>query len=180
MEPLHLQLLNELERLERRLLAWGIVEISFTKEEVVSLAEKLFPTTDAECLVRTLVDQRLLFERRQRGADELIYRSRSAETVRLLSYLKQWMRGKDWRTAPNLVADFRFDASPRQFPRRDLSIDDLLTAVSAQVPVATEVAERIRALAGEYRLSRFQIDSTGSIIRGCGTTKYCCRMILRR
>ena len=171
MEPLHLQLLNELERLERRLLAWGIVEIFFTEEEVVRLAEKLFPAADAEVLVRTLVDQRLLFERRQRDQDGLFFRSRSAETVRLLSYLKQWMRGKDWRTAPNLVADFRFDASPRQFPRRDLSIDDLLTAVSAQVPVATEVAERIRALAGEYRLSRFQIDSTGSIIRGCGSTK---------
>ena len=169
MEKIHLQLLNELERLERKLLSWGIVEICFTDEEVTCVSRQIAPNAEPSELLQLLLDQRLLFKRRR--DKQPVYRTRSAETVRLLSYLKQWMPGRDWRIAPNLVADFRFTASARHFPRRDRTIENLLDELSAKVTVAPGVNTRLRALVGERILSQFQVDSTISIIRGCGSKK---------
>jgi len=169
MEEMQLQLLNELERLERKLLSWGIVEICFTDEEVTRVSRQIAPNAEPSDLLKLLLDQRLVFKRRR--DNQPVYRTRSAETVRLLCYLKQWMPGRDWRIAPNLVADFRFTASARHFPRRDRTIDNLLDELSAKVTVAPGVNTRLRELVDQRVLSQFQVDSTISIIRGCGSRK---------
>ena len=51
-------------------------------------------------------------------SDGHVYRTRMAETVRLLARLRQLGPGRSWRAAPPLVADYRFSVRPRAYPER--------------------------------------------------------------
>jgi hypothetical protein len=158
------RLLDAVERRELRLLSWGVVDGAFTECEVQEIYNAL------NGVERTLNDSKLeLLASRMlipvRGNGENVYRSRSAETVRLASRLKQWLHGKPWSAAPNLVADFRFSSRERVFPRRDQSIDVLINSVPDGPNAAwlASVEQRLRTMVGQRHLSQFQVDATVQI-----------------
>lgn len=110
-----LKLLDAVETIEMRSLAWGYAEGSLGQAELMTLGP---PSA-----VDELTDARLLIEFTDRGGSR--FRSRFAEMVRLLFRLRQLFPGKPWIGAPRLVSDFRVDRRPRLYPRRDLAPDEI-------------------------------------------------------
>ncbi|MGN7099680.1 protein DpdJ [Brevundimonas diminuta] len=125
-------LLDAIEDLERRSLAVGDVDGSADFDTLTVIAEPFFGD-DAEDAVETLVEAALLHRvSTARGAER--FRSRFAETMRLLVRTRQMFPGEAWRGAPPLVADFRVDLRRRRYPdrnRRSVEILDQLTGLSA-------------------------------------------------
>src|SRR6478672_8572767 len=112
-------LLSRLEDLELPLLAWGVVDGFLSEDDVTTaideqrIAEFATGSTEvpaAEEYLEVLVDRGLLF--RQPTGDPR-YRTRFAETLRLLRLLRQLWPPKDtnadswWRAYAPLVADYR-------------------------------------------------------------------------
>lgn len=157
-------LLAAVELRELRSLQWGFVEGALREDDVDGLARLALSghqtTGDAEDLVEELLARRLLFEVGSSGRAPL-YRSRFAETVRLLVHLRQLFDGRPWAAAPRLVSDFRVDASPRRFPRRDLEPEDLLSELKERGALTEERERLIRLMVSDgdriLRLSGFQV-----------------------
>jgi hypothetical protein len=119
--------LSRIELREAELLAWGIVDSALTEGELDGLlAQDLPPGTRVEDLKHELLD-RLLVVRTPSGA----YRTRMAETVRLLSKLRQLFPQQRWWEGTPLVLDYRFLHRPRRRPRRDRARGDALAALSS-------------------------------------------------
>jgi DEAD/DEAH box helicase len=116
------QLLAAIELRELKPLQWGFVDGSLREAEVDQIAlqviERLELGISPEDLVEDLVTRRLLIELGGGAGAASRYRSRFAETVRLLVRLRQLFPGRPWASAPRLVSDYRVDASPRRFPAR--------------------------------------------------------------
>src|SRR5579871_3579421 len=93
-------LLDAVERLEMRSLSWGYVDGSLARSKVVDLASLFVKDNEADEIIETLIEKRLLLEWKNR------LRSRFAETVRLSTRLRQMFSAPQWRTAPNLVGDY--------------------------------------------------------------------------
>lgn len=111
-----LLLLDRIEALEMRSLAWGFTAGSVTESEVLALLDDQVQAEDA---LEELIEARLVMEQASVGSG-CRYRSRFAEAVRLLAANRQLFPNKPWQAAPQLVADFRVDRRRRRFPRRDL------------------------------------------------------------
>jgi hypothetical protein len=89
------------------------------------------------------------------------FRSRMAETMRLLAMLRQSFANRHWWEGPPLVLDQRFLHRPRSRPRRNLLAEDFLSRLAATVtPAAYRVAERLVP----PELSGFQERATGEIL----------------
>ncbi len=110
-------LLDYIEAIEFRSLSWGFADGSLSMHEVMGLAQKTASDAPGE-LIEELVAARLIFEW-DNAAGETRYRSRFAETMRLLSRLRQLFPDRPWFGAPRLVSDFRVDIRRRRYPRRD-------------------------------------------------------------
>ena len=108
-------LLDAVERLEMRSLSWGYVDGSLARSKVVDLASLFAKDNEADEIIETLIEKRLLLEWKNR------LRSRFAETVRLSTRLRQMFSAPQWRTAPNLVGDYRVDRRGRLFPIRNVN-----------------------------------------------------------
>ena len=110
------QLIASIERQELRSLVWGHVDGTISEAEVLALATPIALDPNPQALVDLAVQRALLIEV---GWDRagLQYRSRFAETTRLLARLRQISPWNSWDTAPQLVADYRIDAPTRQFPQ---------------------------------------------------------------
>jgi hypothetical protein len=132
------ELLTRLESREAALIEWGFYEVSHSADEIVDLfvsdpelgsafqdlaggAEALFVDNLAEAHLLHRVGE----EHPQR------YRSRFAESVRLLARLRQRFRADDWPHAPELVSQVRLHLSSRKFPRRNQAFDEVWTSVSS-------------------------------------------------
>ncbi len=165
MDKLVSKFLSILERREEPLLAWCIVDGGFSYDELYEHASAFISTTEAmvspEQLLSEMQARKLLFEFPCGGRS--IYRTRMAETVRLLSTLRQWFPNSDWRTAPNLVADYRLALSPRQYPDRNILKKDFLERLAATVPVSTNAITALDALIGVPTLSDFQLAAAGRL-----------------
>lgn len=163
-----LSLLNTLETLEQRLLTWGVIDGGFTYEEVRNLAEQALDAADGgdpDDLIDRMQRMGLLMDFYQ--GDHYLYRTRMAETVRLLATLRQWFPGKDWRLAPTLVADFRFQARPRLYPKRHLAPERLLTDLGdLPTPVQREAIEALCNAPdrGPLLLANFQAEATHAML----------------
>ena len=107
-----LQLLDAVETIEMRSLAWGYAEGSLSQGEIMSLGSPL--------ALDELRDAELLIEL-SNGNGLRRYRSRFAEMMRLLFRSRQLFPGRPWIGAPRLVSDFRVDRRPRRYPKRDNS-----------------------------------------------------------
>jgi hypothetical protein len=131
------ELLTKLERREAALMEWGFFDVVHTSDELIELfandsewgaafqeiaegSEELFVDNLAECQLLYRVDDG--YPRR--------YRSRFAESLRLLARLRQRFRTDDWTHAPELVSQVRLHLAPRRFPVRNQAVDQVWQAIS--------------------------------------------------
>src|SRR4051812_23731115 len=107
----HDELLSRLEQAELALLSWGRVDGALTESEVHDVATVVGgdPNT-AATLVDDLLAWHLLLDVGQRDP---LYRTRFAESVRLIARNRQLLPRRAWSAAPELVNDFRVIAQPR-------------------------------------------------------------------
>jgi len=118
--------LSRIEYLESELLSWGIVDGFFSATEIEDLIYQVI-TDDHLNVSPSEVQDSLLEKKLLMKFPGDVYRSRMAETVRLLSTLRQWREfHPDWRVSPALVSDFRFITKPRRYPARDISLEDVI------------------------------------------------------
>ena len=161
-----LEFLGELETKEERLLAWGLTETEISPEEVQDYAQDFVASRadllTPEELIGALLDRKLLF-RFARG-QRFYYRTRCAETVRLLATLRQWFRGKDWRTAPTLVADYRLSLRRRAYPKRLIPASAFLSRLESDVKISQLEKDAIQALLGNRNFAEFQYRSTRRLL----------------
>lgn len=146
----HDELLNRLEDLELLSLRWGDVSASVSRDTLLAMAEPLFPG-EAEDAVEVLRAAGLLHTYNPPGGGER-YRSRFAETVRLLARLRQTFPGEAWQGAPPLVADFRLDLRKRRYPSRDLEA----AALAAELGPLTALQRQVWDALAPPRLAAFQ------------------------
>jgi hypothetical protein len=152
--------LSAIERAEQPLLSWGVVDGSMTEDEAIELLERAFPGEEGEELLEAMEFARLI-----RLLPDGRVRSRSAETVRLATTLRQWFHKKPWTSAPNLVSDYRFLSTPRGVPDRSAtSIDDLVRQAGEIAGFGTDHERAMRAVLGGRSVSNFQARSTLRIL----------------
>src|SRR4051812_5771674 len=95
------ELLSRLEQAELALLSWGRVDGALTAVEVHDIAGVVAGDSDAATtLIDDLVAWHLLLDVGQR---DLLYRTRFAESVRLMARNRQLLHSRSWRAAPGLV-----------------------------------------------------------------------------
>jgi hypothetical protein len=173
-----LEFLGSLERAEAGLLTWGLVDGFFSEGEIEQRAED-FLTGLSSCgvegghtsgweLIEALLDDHLLWKL----PNSERYRTRMAESVRLFARLRQIFpdaRNVAWRTAPNLVADYRLLLRPRTYPRRSVSTSEALNIISTNVELSDVEDSVIRAFlhggsSKELTLSGFQVRAANRVL----------------
>jgi hypothetical protein len=177
MLELALDFLTAIENREARLLAWDYVEGGFTLDELTQLGDEFALDHDrsgaatGDDLVAELRRRALLLDVDDGAA--VRYRSRMAETLRLLARLRQLFprhRGAGWSQARTLVADYRFLLRPRVYPHRNIAVEQLMAELEARALMTDEGREAIARLTGgrvqPLELARFQIDGTVEILAG--------------
>ena len=180
-----LEFLGQLERSETGVLSWGLIDGFFSETEIEQLADEYLASLASKGiesahesgwnLIEALLDQKLLW----RVPDTQRYRTRMAEAVRLFARLRQIFpdpKNAAWRTAPNLVADYRLFVRPRLYPQRDLAPTTLLQDLRQQTHVSVLQESVINALvqggaAIERPLARFQARATERILRAVGSDR---------
>ncbi|MCZ8323140.1 MAG: protein DpdJ [Novosphingobium sp.] len=147
-----LHILDAVETIEMRSLAWGYSEGSLSEAELMSLG--------SVSAIDELIDARLILELPDsRGTPR--YRSRFAELVRLLVRLRQIFPGKPWVGAPRLVSDFRIDRRPRRYPKRDRTPEDIANKHTDSISATPRKREVWQALTDEISgLASFQERAT--------------------
>lgn len=113
--------LTSVELREAELLSWGAVGAEWRHSELVDV---LRIHGDAQALLDELLEIAAIVRTASGG-----YRSRSAETVRLLATLRQAFRSEAVLSGRPLVLDYRFLQRPRRRPRRDISGSSLANEV---------------------------------------------------
>jgi hypothetical protein len=177
-----LLVLDELEDREARLLSWGVAEVTLSRSEVVEAIGKVDPDSSPDAVLERLLSHHLLV-----SVPPNLFRTRTAETVRLASGLRQWFGSGDyghvkdggphpdhpgqnlpdlaelgkWQDCKRLVSDFRFQAVPRSRPARNRNRAEVLASLH---PHASQAA--ISALEGilPETISRFQEDSLRTLL----------------
>ncbi|HET8658047.1 MAG TPA: protein DpdJ [Micromonosporaceae bacterium] len=158
--------LNAIENRELPLLAWGVVDRHLSDAEMRQAVQHGLDEAAAPyevgAVVDTLVDSALVIE-----VGEGRWRSRFAETLRLLARSRQLFTlgtGDWWLRGRRLVADYRVLAQPRRYPKRDVSLAELLDRVR-EVHHLTDVGRDVlTAQVGADLLARFQVDATTAVL----------------
>jgi hypothetical protein len=166
------ELLELLEAREDPLLSWGIVDGGLTEDELISVVEswamKSAVFDDVWDLIESLQERGLVF--RDNSVDPPLWRTRNAESLRLLSRLRQVFpsRGDDgeaWRRGAPLVADFRYLRRPRAYPRRDQSWQSAVEDMVFVDDVQRQAIELMTTTdSGTLSLSGFQARATRHIL----------------
>lgn len=174
--------LDCVEQRESKLLVWGIVDALFKHSELSDIINPLIESAletgydeffEPNEVISALLELKWLVVI-DCASGEVGYRSRMAETVRLMQRLRQLFpkharNQNGWQEAPTLVADFRFQRLRRQYPRRDVSRDAVLERIRA-ITDNQSVLTGVRALLGPSEknllLSEFQVRATERILRG--------------
>jgi hypothetical protein len=161
-EHVRSEVLSRLEQAELRSLSWGRVDVSLTEEEVLDLIEQV--TQDragAHEVLDDLLDLRLV---RDLNTAEATYRTRFAETVRMVARVRQWFPGKPWRRAPQLVNDLRVHAGSRSYPRRHIDADEVIRRVNAVDALSSAEEQAVQSMlatrgGGTLDLADFQVEA---------------------
>jgi hypothetical protein len=170
------ELLTSLERAEVRLMEWGFIDVSHTGDEIVDLFashptlgtvfRELAGPSEETLWVDDLVSAGLLF--RVSFGPPSTYRSRFAESARLLVKLRQRFREDDWSTAPELVSDARFYLGPRRFPVRNIDLAETWLTLSPftwRPELQHDVLEALCGGPGDgIRLAGFQLRASQRIL----------------
>lgn len=119
-----LDLLTAIELREAELLSWGAVDAHWTEHELLELLKEHNGPPDA---LSQLLASALLVRTPDGGG----YRSRSAETIRLLATLRQSFPGRRVTEGNALVLDYRFLHRPRRRPSRNLPGSRLVDEIGA-------------------------------------------------
>ena len=172
--------LDGIEQREARLLAWGLVDGFLTSSELADIIDPMLDdpvfaagltfVSVAE-VVAALKDRALLLEVGQYPGER--FRSRMAEAVRLFFRLRQLFPQHQgltaWQSAPTLVADFRFIWRRRRYPKRSISAQEGLEAISksTQDAIAKQaMAALISSYGHHFKLAGFQTDAAARILSG--------------
>lgn len=175
-----LETLSAIERAEARLLVWGLVDGALTDDELLQLIQNDLvrqvgvgneeaAALDPEDVLDELL-RRVLVVRAPEQPGR--YRSRMAETVRLLARLRQLFPKHahgGWLTAPRLVADFRMALRPRRYPTRDIDPGDAVEILRSRLGnLAPDLERCLRATLADrgtgFALSSFQVDAAEAIL----------------
>lgn len=179
-EQLLLKVLDQIEQGEARLLTWGIVDGALEQHEVGALIEPLLDEAldngvdaflDPKDVIEVML-KRCWLAQVEREDGSIAYRSRMAETVRLLQRLRQLFPKhagpSAWQQAPTLVADFRFLRRRREYPRRDLAAQyalQELREVTSNEAVLTAAQALLLPVGKPLTLSGFQLRAAQRILR---------------
>ena len=177
--------LDRLERLEVRVLVWGLVDSALSASEVEAalrdvLNERQDIAAEPNCTIDTeaalqkrLLELGHLFAVPGRPATPPRFRTRMAEGVRLFARLRQMFprqhEGADWVSAATLVADYRLLWRPRKYPARNLTTAASMEIIGARVSdprVLTAVATWFDGGSPHWKFARFQIDAAARILEG--------------
>lgn len=172
--------LDRIEEREARLLTWGIVDGAFSQTELFGIIDPLIEDAlgrrmedflNANDVLEELLRRKWITEV-PHGGGSTGYRSRMAETVRLLQRLRQLFPkhagASGWQRAPSLVADFRFLRRRRRYPARDIPAEQALAEIAevAGSPALLTAAGALLAPGGRaVRLSGFQVRAAQRILR---------------
>ena len=160
-EQVRSEVLSRLEQAELRSLSWGRVDVALTEEEVLDLIEQV--TQDRAGAHEVLDDLLDLLLVRDLNTAEATYRTRFAETVRMVARARQWFPGKPWRRAPQLVNDLRVHAGPRSYPRRHIGADEVIRRVNAVDALSPGEEQAVRSMltvpGGTLDLADFQVEA---------------------
>lgn len=157
--------LNELEEQEAKYLSWGYVEGSFTDEELDQRVADFIEKNEVEDITSDELKNEL-YEARMisplPGREGEVWRTRMAETVRLLFRLRQWFPWKKWDISPTLVSDFRFNQRTREYPERYIDASTLLQELSDKIePYELDSLRSFMDVkGGSFLLSEFQRNAT--------------------
>ena len=183
MTDFDLEYLDHLEAVELAPLSWGLVDSGFSDDELLDLideiAERLDDSRSAEDIREALRARGLIS--RLRSQTGWVWRSRMAESVRLMVRLRQLFPAsssrpgspsgvggvESWRTAPTLVSDYRFIARPRRFPDRSLDSEQYREVALAGIedPVLESALEALsHPEAGAPTFSAFQARAAATIL----------------
>jgi hypothetical protein len=107
------------------------------------------------------------------------YRTRLAETVRLLVQLRQLFGPQDliqpparwWDRGRPLVADYRLHTAPRRYPRRDIPAADALEELRHTPGWEQLHGDIAAAQIGERSLASFQLDASKAILESLHGTQ---------
>jgi hypothetical protein len=175
------QILDLIEQRESRLLTWGIVDGFFSHGELHGLIDQALESAleqgfedflAADEVLTVLLDRKWITNvELNDGASG--YRSRMAETVRLLQRLRQLFPkhagAAGWQHAPTLVADFRFLRRRREYPRREITADSAinqLREVTSSAAMLSAAKALLSSSGRKFMLSGFQLRAAQRIIRG--------------
>lgn len=118
---------------------------------------------EPQTLLDDLLDWHLLLDL---GGVPARYRTRFAESVRLIARVRQLLPGRDWRRSPELVNDFRVLARPRMFPKRTIDLAALKRQLEDDHQLHPTEGSALAAMLGgstRVRLSSFQVEATRRI-----------------
>lgn len=153
--------LSALELQELKLLSWGAHHGRFSEDELRDCVADHARGDSADDLIDALFEHGLLFAVPGGG-----YRTRMAETVRVLATLRQVFATRPWWQSPELVLDYRILHRPRRQPIRDHDQDELVATASVYSDQATRALKTICP----DSLSGFQMRSSEAIQSGLQRT----------
>ena len=179
--------LDSIEQEETRLLVWGFADGSFDRDELLALIDNQIDAalSAGDEVLRNSTTALADLQRYgliipvDNGTAPVTYRSRMAETARLLLRLRQLFpkhtrTPTDWLTAPTLVADFRFQRRRRQYPRRDVSTAIALQRVQRAFDdplLLTAVRALLKHGQLDFKLSDFQVRAAERILESIRAEK---------
>ena len=124
-----MNVLDILEAVDSRVLAWGNTNYSFTRDDYVS--ELMGICTDPDEEFELAIRKGYVVNLEHRNMPNR-FRTRMGEAVILFTELRQLLPSRSIQSSPGLVSDFRFVRSPREVPRRDIDINDFFERSSAK------------------------------------------------
>jgi hypothetical protein len=164
-----INVLDAIERVELQALRWGFADGALSEDEALAIAAEACVDGDPDAALDSLLRRRVLLEVSGPG-DEIRFRSRFAETIRLLSRMRQLFPGRPWTAAPRLVSDFRLDIRRRRYPRWDRAAAEVFARVAGAHPTPLRTA-LWSALTGEgLALADFQEEAAERLLRARGNT----------
>ncbi len=176
------EVLTQFERQESGPLNWGIVGGYLNADQEIydilanaatpklgrlwtELQRQGFQATD---ILKSLLERKLLFESKK----GLGYRTRYAETVRLLYLLKQRFSNADWMSAPSLISHIKSQVSYRRYPRRTIPWDDVKKSLAQSAKLKSFI-EPLKILLdnGHIRMAAFQRDALLHLLESSGSSR---------
>lgn len=159
------EILSRIEVREARLLNWAFIQgrqrLDWLADELPNIIEELPPRLrklisdsdeiSLDAVIQNLEDRKLIFKDNQGR-----YRSRFAETIRLMYLLRQRFSDDDWHTGSRLVSDMKIFLRRRRFPDWRIEAETVLNSIVGLTQLQRKV---ISELIGTDLLAQFQADA---------------------